>query len=124
MKYDKLDTVSVISGKYTSRTGQITGVSQVHRNNIPDMAEYEVAFKDLKIRETFKESDLVLVEKYDPAKEERERQETVKKAKEDADRLAEQKMEDALRKKIEKEFQIREELEAQYAAKKTPNSSQ
>jgi ribosomal protein L24 len=118
MKFSKLDTVSVLSGKFAGKSGQIVGFSQVHRNGKPDVAEYQVTFRSLNITEEFVETDLILVEKYNAIKAEKERQEEIARNKIEQERIAEEKMNEALRKKIEREIQIREEVEMAFATKK------
>lgn len=118
MKYGTLDLVSVLAGKLAGETGQIVGASQLHIDSKPQMAEYQVTFRHLNITEEYKEDRLLLVEKHDKVRAEKERLEAVAKKKADLDEIAERKMHDALRKKLEKEFEIREQLEKEYAAKK------
>jgi len=118
MKFGKLDMVSVISGRFAGKIGQITGWSMVHRNGIPDAPEYQVSFRELKVTDEFKEANLTLVEKYDEAKVEAELKEKIAREKAEKDRIAEEKMEAALRKKIEQELDLRDKIEAERAAAK------
>lgn len=118
MKIDKLDIVSVVSGKYAGEVGQVLGFSIVHRNSIPDMADYQVTFRHLSVTEEFKENNLTLIKKYDPEEVERERQKKIADDRAEAARISDLKMEEALRAKIRKEFEIREEMEKEFAARK------
>lgn len=123
MKFEKLDTVSVLSGRYAGKTGIVVGYSQIHRNHIPEMPEYQISIKELNTTVEFKEDNLVLVERYDEAKLERERLEALAKAKAERERLEEEKMAAAIRKKIEMEMTIRAQVEKEFADKKAAGSS-
>lgn len=118
MKYGVLDVVSVVKGKLTGNKGVVMGASQVHRGGIPDMPEYQVSFKDLKITEELKEEALLLVEKYDPVKEAKEKADQVAAERAEQARINEERQTKALRERIEKELELRDQIEKEFAAKK------
>ncbi len=118
MKFGKLDTVSIRSGKFVGRTGCIVGFSQIHLNHVPQPPEYSVAVTDANVTDTFKEENLVLVKQYDQVQAEQERLAKLAAHAAEAERLADEKMEAALRKKIEREMDLREQIEKERAARK------
>jgi ribosomal protein L24 len=121
MKFGKLDTVAIKSGKFAGKQGSVVGFSQMHLNHVPQPPNYSVAVAGTNITDTFAEENLELVIKYDEVKAEQELSaKRIEKAAE-AERIADEKMEAALRKKIEKEFELREQIAKEFEARK--NSS-
>lgn len=118
MRFSKLDTVRALTGKLAGKDGKVVGHTQIHRNSVPDKAKYLITFADLAMTMEFFEEDLSLVEKYDQEKEDRLAKEKLLAQKAESDRIAEQKMDEALRRKIQREIEIREQVEAEMAAKK------
>lgn len=110
MKFGKLDIVQIKSGKYSGKNGRITGFSQMHLNHKPQPVIYSVAIEGVPVTDTYRDEHLELVEKYDEKKAEQEKAAILVAKAAEAERVADEKMEAALRKKIEKEFDLREQI--------------
>jgi hypothetical protein len=121
MKFGKLDTVLIKSGKLAGQQGRIMGFSQMHLNHKPQPPLYSVSVPSANVTDTYREEHLDLVEKYDEKKVEQEKLAQIAAKAAEAERLADEKMEAALRKKIEKEFELREQIAKEFEARK--NSS-
>lgn len=118
MKFGKLDTVQIKSGKFAGQKGRIMGFSQMHLNHKPQPAHYTVSIVGANVTDTYREEHMDLVEKYDERKVEQEKAAQLVAKATEAERLADEKMEAALRKKIELEFELREKIAKEFEAKK------